>query len=256
MKNLRKFLLLALLFVFFQALSPLVLTAQAIKKIPGTFSGQVGTGQKYELQAAKVGKYLFEFKRQKAEKKQGFVSVSPKFQNNVKIELRAADGSVLGSNFYPGNESKPEPHYSDYFSVELSRPQKLVLEISPLSPDAQAQSFYIVTDFIAPRTMIMGMELSNFLAMIATFVLLAGMWLFYRFIIKPLKGMNVQEIMEKGEALRAARQKGEAGTTGVSGESAKSAKSTPETASFCGKCGLPREPGADFCGECGTRFED
>lgn len=252
MKYLRKFLLLALLFVFFQALSPLVLTAQTIKKIPGTFSGRVGNGQKFDLQATKAGKYLFEFKRQKAEKSQGFVSVSAKFQNNVKIVLRTPEGSVLGSNYYPGNESKPEPHYSDYFSVEVNRPQKLILEISPLSPDAQAQSFYIVSDYISPRTMIVGMELSNFLAMIATAVLLLGMWLFYRFIIKPLKGMNVQEIMEKGEALRAARQKSEAGT-GASGESSKS---TAETASFCGKCGLPREPGADFCGECGTRFED
>ncbi len=234
--------------------------AQNLITIPGQFSGVAGTGQKIKVQATKAGKYLFQIKTRHAESGKDSIAVVSKIMNFLKISLKNSDGNLIGSNFYKNKDKRTNTNYGDYFVVNIDKPQTLTFEIQPLLPQAKNLGFQIIADYTAPPVMVMGMELSNFLAMIATVVLLTGMLLFYRIIIKPLRGMNVQQVMERGEALRAAREAGKESIAQLKStmpDNSSGADSGQDTASvFCGKCGLPRESGADFCGECGTRFED
>ncbi len=245
MKKISARLFAVALFFFFHTFMCVALPPAIAKKIPGQFFGHVEKGLQHELQATRAGKYLFQYRRHNAEKKPATVFKSTTFANDVKIVLRNSAGTELATNYYPAEKRHPIPHYSDYFAVDLQEPQLLLLELSPLSAEATAQSFSLAVDFTAFPTMVMGMELSKFLSMVFSIVFLIGTFFFCRYAIKLLKGMNVQEVVEKGEKLRAARR-----------QAAASPGDLTEAPSFCGKCGLPREAGADFCGECGARFED
>ncbi len=234
--------------------------AQNLIIIPGKFSGVVGTGQEIKVQATKAGKYLFQLKTRPGESGKDSIAVVSRIMSFLKISLKNSDGKLIGSNFYKNKDKRTNTNYGDYFVVNIDKPQTLTFEIQPLLPQFKNIGFQIIADYTAPPVMVMGMELSNFLAMIATVVLFTGMFLFYRIIIRPLKGMNVQQIMARGEALRAAREEGNESVAELKNsmtENFSSADKTQETTPvFCEKCGLPRESGADFCGECGTSFED
>ncbi|MBU1105545.1 MAG: hypothetical protein KKB51_02660 [Candidatus Riflebacteria bacterium] len=193
--------------LIFASLSiPSLIFAQQATTIPGQFSGNIGRGLKIELNASKAGKYLFKHKVIDAERK-GNISISPKFQNNIKIILLNEGNSEIASNYYPEDrDNNRKPHYSDYFVVNLKATGTYFLQLSPLSEAANDKNFQVVTEFTAPPTTIMGMELYNLLSMIGTVVLLSFMLVFYKFVIKPFKNMNVEEIMKKSEELRQLRK--------------------------------------------------
>ncbi|MEW6708394.1 MAG: zinc ribbon domain-containing protein [Candidatus Riflebacteria bacterium] len=215
--------------------------------MPGRITGIVGESASFILKMDKAGRYLFNYRKSSGEATKGFVSVSPKFQNDVKIELFDAAGKKIVDNHYPEDrENGRKAYYGDYFSITLPGPGDFKLNFSPLSQAARATTFSLSVDFVPPPTMIAGMTLENFLAMIGTVLLLLGMLIFYRLIIKPMAGLNVAQVMQRGEELRQARKEAEGQVV---------AAATKETSDFCPVCGLPREPGATFCGECGAKVE-
>lgn len=233
--------LIAILFLFLSQ----IVSAEQVYRVPGRITGIVGESSSFVLKVEKTGRYLFNYRKSSSEARQGYASVSSKFQNDVKIELFDGAGRKIADNHYPEDrENERKAYYGDFFSITLKEPGDLKLNFSPLSQAARATTFSLTVDYVPPPTIIAGLTLDNFLAMVATFVLLFGMLIFYRLIIKPMAGLNVAQVMQRGEELRQARKEAE-GQVLVA--------ATTETSDFCPVCGLPREPGATFCGECGAK---
>lgn len=100
-------------------------------------------------------------------------------------------------------------------------------------------------------------ETVNIISVIFILFFFEAVYLFYRFILKPMAPLN-DDLKKKGEELRRARANDQASGLPAQTEEAETRPSAVVTPaeSFCGKCGFPREPGDTFCGECGTRFDD
>lgn len=103
-------------------------------------------------------------------------------------------------------------------------------------------------------------ETVNIISLIFILAFFAAVYLFYRFIIKPMPGL--QDVRKRGDELRRARAE-----TQTNAEANVQTDSKPQlvaelssvnesTETFCGNCGATREKGGWFCGECGQRFDN
>jgi hypothetical protein len=228
-------------------------------QIPGQTNDNYRSGKKIEIFVPKPGKCLFTIvdPTRKIGKDNMLTGIS--FKNRVSVNISDARGNSVGSNYFGGDSrGVVKSSYLESFTVEFTATGTYLLEIKPLDKKDNNRKFRLTAEYLQQKPKIFGMTWSRFLETIGGFLGIALILFVLIFFKQYQKLPNVDSVKLKGEVLRAAKERVE--RIQKQGEATHTAEQNDQrdksSDRFCGKCGLPRQPGEKFCGECGNRFDD